>query len=252
MPSKSRTASHSAHLGTATRSRSSHPQKAKHGVLPKLSQREAHLFFTPVLFLSLVVWIVYRMVFKFPVWFDETVGKAIFFGLPVWLYVTVTRSMSVPNTFSLDKLKRGLLLGVAVGGIFGFAASLISAARPGVVVESAMLFSSDEFWWEFFLALCTGFWETLFFFSFVMVVIQEKYKNWALIRQVLVVALIFLVFHVPNMILRFATPQAVLFQVFLMTFFAIGQALLFSREQNSYALTLSHAIWGMVLLVHLT
>lgn len=251
MPSKSKTASRSAQVKTAPRSRHvSRPKKS--AILPRLSQREAHLFFTPVLFLSLVVWIVYRVVFQFPVWFDETIGKAIFFGLPVWLYVTVTRSASVPNTFSLGRLKKGLLLGVAVGGIFGFAGSLISAARPGVVVESALLFSSDAFWWEFFLALCTGFWETLFFFSFVMVVIQEKYKNWALIKQVLVVALIFLVFHVPNMVLRFPSVQAVLFQAFLMTFFAIGQALLFSREQNSYALTLSHAIWGMVLLVHLS
>jgi hypothetical protein len=36
----------------------------------------------------------------------------------------------------------------------------------------------------------------------------------------------------------------------LLALFALGQTLLFYRWRNLYALTLSHAIWGTVLLLH--
>ncbi len=187
--------------------------------------------------------------FNFPVWFDEIIGKAIFFGLPVWLYITLTGSDSVIKSFSPEKLKSGLLLGVAVGGIFGFVFSILSIIQNGSVVEAVSLFDSNIFWYEFILALFTAFWETLLFFSFVMTSIQEKFKNWSMLSQVVLVALIFLVFHIPNIILRYDIAS-VLPQIFILFLFAIGQGFLFYSRKNSFALILSHAIWGMVLLVH--
>lgn len=209
----------------------------------------SHVAFFPVLAVVLVCWYIYRLLFNFPVWFDETVGKAIFFGFPVWLYVTITASKSIPETFSLPKLKPGLLLGIAVGGIFGFVMSILSLSQRGGVVQAVWLFESPEFWREFFLALLTGFWETLLFYSFVLTVILEKFKNWPMVTQVLLAAVIFLVFHVPNTVLRF-DAAAVGGQVFILFLFAIGQGFLFAARRNAYALVLSHAIWGMVLLVH--
>ncbi len=208
-----------------------------------------HVAFFPVILVVLLSWFAYRILFNFPVWFDETVGKAIFFGLPVWLYVTITATNSIPDSFSLPKLKPGLLLGVAVGGIFGFVMSILSLAQRGGVVQAVWLFESPEFWREFFLALMTGFWETLLFFSFALTVIIEKFKNWPMVTQVLLAAVIFLVFHVPNTVLRF-DAAAVGGQVFILFLFAIGQGFLFAARRNAYALVLSHAIWGMVLLVH--
>ena len=117
------------------------------------------------------------------------------------------------------------------------------------MVQAVSLFDSNMFWYEFVLALFTAFWETLLFFSFIMTVIQKKFKSWSMVSQVFLVALIFLVFHIPNTILRFDLAL-VLPQIFILLLFAIGQGFLFYSRKNSFALVLSHAIWGMVLLVH--
>lgn len=205
--------------------------------------------FYPLLFLTLILWIVYRAIFKFPIWFDESIGKAIFFGFPVWLYLSMTQSKQIVESMLPKKLYKGLLIGLAVGGLFGFVGSIIQIFVRGNGVENVALFTTNIFWWEFFLAMLTGFWESMFFFGWIMTVILIKYKDKPLLMQVLLVALIFMVFHLPNTILRFDLVM-VLPQAFLMFLFGIGQALLFYRWKNVYALTISHAIWGMVLLMH--
>lgn len=205
--------------------------------------------FLPMIGMCLLLWFFYRSLFTFPVWFDELVGKALFFGLPVWLYVMVTGTQKITDTLRSSLFKRGLSLGLAVGGVLGFAASLLAIYQRGGGVQPAALFAADGFWWEFFLALLTGFWETLFFFSFVMIALQDTWKHWPLLKQVVIVAAVFVVFHLPNAILRFSGP-AIMYQAILLFLFAIGQGFLFAREKNAYALILSHAIWGMVLLVH--
>jgi hypothetical protein len=208
-----------------------------------------HIAFFPLLFLVFIIWCVYRRLFQYPVWFDETIGKAIFFGLPVFLYASLTRSKSIVDTVDPKYVQPGLWLGLAVGGIFGFAGALASLIKSGVIIQAAPLFILDSFWWEFTLALFTGFWESLFFFSWIMIVIMEKFKNWPFLNQSLLTAVIFLAFHVPNTLLRFPL-QHVAPQLALLFFFGLGQALIFTRAKNIYTLTLSHAIWGMVLLIH--
>ena len=82
-----------------------------------------------------------------------------------------------------------------------------------------------------------------------MTITQEKYRRWPLLNQVLLVSFIFLLFHIPNALLRF-DMSLVAGQLFLLFFFGLGQAYLFARTRNLYSLMLSQAIWGMVLLVH--
>jgi hypothetical protein len=217
-----------------------------------VQSRQSHSAFFPLLLLVLMIWVLYRSLFHFPVWFDETIGKAIFLGLPVSLYISLANAQEIRKTYTLDRFYRGLFLGVAVGGIFGFAATLTTFFSRGVLIQSAPLFTSNAFWWEFFLALMTGFWESLFFFCWVMVIIQEKYRHWGLFTQVLLVAAVFVIFHIPNTLLRASSMGIVVNQVILLSIFAIGQALFFTRTKNLYALAISQAIWGMVLLVHTT
>lgn len=208
-----------------------------------------HIAFYPLLVLTLIVWFIYRRLFIFPVWFDETIGKAIFFGLPVWLYATTVNARSLIDTFASNKIKPGLLLGIAIGGIFGFSSALLAAFKGGGAVTAAQLFSTNAFWWEFFLSLMTGFWESLFFFSWIMTAVMEKHVKWPLMNQILLVASIFLVFHIPNTLLRFGAYESSVVLA-LLFFFAVGQGYVFSRWRNLYALAVTHAVWGMVLLVH--
>lgn len=213
-------------------------------------RREDKTLFFFVLSLTFILWLIFRLVLPpFPVWFDETVGKALFFGLPVWLYLTATQDRLVWKTFAWDKFESGFLLGVAFGGIYGFVTSIIFLLMQGGQVQPVQLFASPQFWNEFMLALFTGFWETLLFFSLTQTMIEKFFPKWSVTQQVLLVTAIFVAFHLPNMVLR-ADALAVAWQVVLLTSFAAGQSLIFSQTKNSYALILSQAFWGMVLLTH--
>ncbi len=210
--------------------------------------RTHHQAFIPILLLSLLLWVFYRSIFSFSVLFDETIGKAVFFALPVLLYVSLSGSGQILDSLALRKLPQGLLLGIAFGGLLGFAAALVAAvSRGGVVLLPYYL--ADWFWWEFFLAVLTGFFETLFFYSFVMTVVLHKFKRWSFWRQINFTALIFLIFHLPNIFLRF-DPSSAFLQIMLLFAFAVGQALLFYHRRNAYVLIMTQAIWGMVLLIN--
>lgn len=208
-----------------------------------------HQLFFPLVILVGIMWFLYRSLFNFPVWFDEVIGKAIFFGLPVWVYVNITGFRPIIDSFRLKKLQPGLLKGLILGAVFGLATIFIRFVIIGYQIQPLLIFFADQFWWEMFLALFTAFWETIFFFSFVMTVIQDRFVNWSLLKQIVLVTLIFLLFHIPNAFLRFD-----LMMVFpllsLLTMFSIGQALIFSQNQNGYLLVMSHTIWGMVLLIY--
>ena len=208
-----------------------------------------HVLFFPLLVVAVIAWYAYRWLFSFPVWFDETLGKAFFFGLPVWFYTVVSKRKDVLEPLRFSIFQQGLLLGVALGGLYGFITSTMSLLQSGGVVESAQLFQSTQFWYEFALALFTGFWETLFFYCFVAMVVFDKYKKVSLVWQMALIVIIFLIFHLPNAFLRFS-PALVMSQILLLFLFSLGQALVFYRWRNAYALMLSHAIWGLVLLFH--
>ena len=209
----------------------------------------SHIVFYPIVALTLLLWVLYRTLFTFPVWFDETLGKAIFFGLPVWLYITVAGSQQITDSLAPRKFQQGILHGLAIGGVFGFITSIMAVLAGSGQVQAAGLFNSSRFWMEFVLALFTAFWETLLFFSFFLTVIQEKYRNWSDWQQVMFSAALFMIFHLPNILLRLS-GTAIVVQILLLFLFALGQSFLFVGRRNAYTLILTHAIWGMVLLTH--
>ncbi len=195
------------------------------------------------------MWILYRSLFSFPVIFDETLGKGLFFGLPIWIYLSAANQTNIIESLSLAKLKSGLLKGLAIGGVFGFVGVLLSSFIRPSPVSSAVLFGSNQFWWEFLLALFTAFWESIFFFGFIQTVLENEYNQLELYQVVSLSILLFLTFHVPNSILRY---QGVMIgqHICLMTLFALGQSILFYSLRNIYTIVLTHAIWGMILLIH--
>lgn len=210
---------------------------------------DKHEAFLPVLLLTFFLWFFYRTIFQFSVWFDESIGKFVFFALPVLLYVSISGSKEILETFSFKKIKPGLLLGLAIGGVFGFSGAILGVLSRGGSVSIIPYHSADWFWKEMFLAILTGFWETLFFYSFVMVVIDEKFNYFSLAKKVGLVASIFLIFHLPNIFARFSLA-AIFLQILLLFTFACGQALIFYKRRNAYMLVLVQAIWGMVLLIN--
>jgi hypothetical protein len=212
-------------------------------------KHKIHDLFLPLITLTLILWFLYRRLFIFPVWFDESIGKAVFFGLPVWLYITTTGFRPILESMSMPKLKPGLLRGLAVGGLFGFVTLFFRLWQKQAEIIFVPVYFADGFWWEALLALLTAFWETLFFFGFVMTVIRDRFEDWKLAKQVTATVTIFMLFHIPNIFLRFSSGQIVM-TLLLLTLFATGQALLFARQRNAYTLMLSHTLWGLSLLIY--
>ena len=215
---------------------------------PKTTNESKTVFISIVL-LTLILWFLYREIFSFPVLFDETIGKLIFFGLPVWIYVNTTSGNLILKSLSASKLFAGLFKGLVFGGIFGFTAVILAAISHGGPIIAVPLFVADQFWLELLQAALTAFWESLFFFAFVHTVLGSLFTDLSLSKQLFLVALIFLVFHIPNIVLRF-TGTAVVVQTLLMFSFGVGQSLLYEKNRNFYLLIMTHTIWGLVLLLH--
>jgi hypothetical protein len=223
-------------------------KKFKNAISPSKARVLTHKTFAPMVLITIVLWFLYRSLFAFPVWFDETIGKAVFFGMPVWAYISITGFRPIIDSFRLDKIRPGMLQGLAIGGIFGFITLFIRLLQGNSSLQSVMIFVDNNFWWEMLLAFFTAFWESLFFFSFVMSVVQDRFVRWSLAKKVTLVTTIFMLFHIPNTFLRFELIS-VLPILLLLTLFAIGQGLLYANKQNGYLLVMTHTIWGMALLV---
>ena len=206
------------------------------------------IVFVSLVLLSLILWIFYRLIFDFPIIFDETIGKAIFFGLPILIYVNVNRDKNVVKTISLNKIFPGLLRGLAFGGLFGFFAIIVALIRSGRNLVAAPLFVVDQFWWESLLALLTAFWESLFFFGFMQTILGTVFKKIKPTEQVFIISILFLLFHLPNIALRFTGDAS--FLILLIYLFGLGQAIIFSKEKNVYTLIMTQAIWGLALMIH--
>jgi len=210
-------------------------------------------FFLVQIGFLLLMWTIYRSIFSFDVWFDETFGKAVFYGLPIWVYLSVNKLKAISDSLAIEKLKKGLMFGLAIGGIFGFTGTIAAMIiKKGDVAPASTVFLNTQFWWQFFLAMMTAFWETIFFYSFIMNVLIKKCKKLSVLSVTMFAAVIFLIFHLPNIILRSPNLSSVTFQIYLMFLFGFGQALLFQATRNAYSLIISHAIWGMVMFIHLS
>ena len=195
-----------------------------------------------------MIWLLYRTFFTMPEWFDEVIAKAAVFGLPALLYARSIKNGSEKLGLSSKRFWSGMYMGLFVGGVYGFV-GVLRALTSGVHVEPALLFTSSGFWYQFFLATMTAWWESLFFFGFLMNAVQEEYR---LPEAVAVVAatILFIVFHAPLRIMLEGASTLAASQLALLGIFAAGQAILFLRTKSIFSVTLSHALWGMVLVIY--
>lgn len=196
---------------------------------------------------SFVALVLYRGLFNLPVWFDEIVAKAFIFGLPVLVYAVASRQKSLSFGMEPGRFWLGAYLGLALGGSFGFVAMLASAVKTGGPILIPNLFLAKDFWWAFFLALGTAWWESLFFYGLNLNVLQTAYKNeW---RANLMATGLFVLFHAPILVLRGSVAGAIV-PLFLLALFAFGQGVIYLRFRSLMAMIVSHAFWGMALLVY--
>lgn len=197
--------------------------------------------------LSFLALVGYRLVFSYPVWFDEIFAKALILGAPFLFYVLLARRSA--GSFGMDPKRfwLGLYLGLALGGSFGFVAMLASAVKTGGQVLIPNLFDAMDFWEVFFLALMTAWWESLFFYGFALnVFIAERKGEWIAALKTMA---LFVVFHAPILIIRGSLVGSIV-PLLLLALFALGQAVIYIRYRSLISVVVSHAFWGMALLVY--
>lgn len=198
----------------------------------------------------LLVWVGYRSFFQgLPVWFDEGVAKALIFGVPVVWFASQSRFIANELGLNEDQFLPGMFLGIAVGGLYGFAGLLIQVAAGQEVVEGA-LFASTGFWWLAFLALLTAWWESLFFFGLPVQYVRSIAPWFSETLLAVFVIGIFLLFHAPLRVLTTGVQPQFLIQMGLLALFAVGQFIFYMRTKNMYALILSHMLWGLVIEIY--
>lgn len=204
------------------------------------------LLFSQLIAGSFILLLLYRLVFHLPVWVDEVIVKAFIFGAPVWIFATVSRWKSEEFGLYPRAFWSGAFSGLAIGGMFGFLALLSSALRRGAVFIPS-IFSSDRFWVEFSLAFATAWWESLFFYGLILSFLHKTYRNeWI---ATVVTTLLFILFHAPLLLLRLGVANTIV-PLFLLSLFSFGQAIVFLRTKSIATCVVSHAFWGMALLVY--
>lgn len=209
-------------------------------------QKNADSLFISLVVFSFIALFLYRFLITAPIWFDEVLFKAIIFGAPLWIFALKIRRGASFFHFERKHFWVGAFNGLAIGGIFGFLGLFSGAIEKGSVFIP-YLFSSSKFWGTFGLAFATAWWESLFFYGLVLSYLAYKYKNeWI---STILATLVFLLFHAPVLILRSGFSGS-LQPLLLLTFFAFGQAILFLRTKSVSSVIVSHAFWGMVLLVY--
>lgn len=197
----------------------------------------------------LLVWIAYRGLTNFPVWLDEGVAKAIIFGIPVFWFAARSRFVAREIGLDIEKLIPGLYLGIAIGGLYGFAAILVEVLQGREVVQAAF-YLSNEFWWMAFLAFLTAWWESLFFFGLPIQYIRSA-ASWMSENLIAIfVIVLFLLFHAPLRLIVAGASPGFLVQMGVLTLFVIGQYVVYQRTKNMYALVLSHLFWGLVIEIY--
>ncbi|MEP7166962.1 MAG: CPBP family glutamic-type intramembrane protease [Candidatus Woesebacteria bacterium] len=208
--------------------------------------KDSHYLFWMLVLLSFFSLVVYRFTVHAPIWFDEIIFKALIFGAPVWIYALLTKKK--PSFFGLEASTFwvGAFNGLAIGGLLSFIAIVTYSFRKQTMMIPG-LFSSGVFWNEFGLAFATAWWESLFFYGLILPVVRAKCKDD--LNALAFVSVIFLLFHMPNLVLKVGLMGS--FQpLLLLTAFAFGQGIIFLRTKSVATVVVSHAFWGMALLVY--
>lgn len=212
----------------------------------KLSPAKLQVFFVSVVCCSFISLLLYRAFARQPVWFDEIFFKGIIFGGPLWAYMRYSKKSTAFFGLESRQFWSGAFQGLAIGGLFAFVALVSSAVGNGAVFIPN-LFTASRFWSEFGLAFMTAWWESLFFYGLILPILDEQFHNeW--ISSALT-TLLFVLFHAPVLLLRSGFSGA-LSPLLLLAFFAFGQAILFLRTRSISSVVVSHAFWGMALLVY--
>ena len=200
----------------------------------------------------LVVWGFYRVLFRFPVWVEEFVLKPLVFVIPVFLKVRREEDSWKKRLGSLGiswkNLFAALAFGLSLGVFYLFVGRLGQFFRFGGIVSNPYGSPLGNPILVLTLAFATAISEELAFMGYLLPRLQRVWKDeW---KSATSVALLFAAIHMPILIFSYRYPASLVVGQFLLTFvLGFGNSVLMLRLKNVAAPILSHALWGMAVLL---
>lgn len=199
----------------------------------------------------LLIWCVYRAVFKFPEWTDEFIAKPLVFVAPVLWYVLVKEKRKLDSLgLTTKNIFNSVYIGLGFGLVFAIEGLMAHMMKYGKFEVMPIAAFHTYGFFLIVISLATAFTEELLSRGFVFNRIYEKTKN--LPYAATIGALMFVALHVPIL----ATSNQ-LHGVTLILFFvtdvilALANSLLFSTTNSLVAPILVHLFWNMTVALYL-
>ncbi|OGV90960.1 hypothetical protein A3A66_03555 [Microgenomates group bacterium RIFCSPLOWO2_01_FULL_46_13] len=189
-----------------------------------------------------LIWGLYRLLFRFPVFIEEIFLKGIVFGLPI-IYLTLREDHRLTTLgLELNRTPRAIFWGVSLGVLLIGVNQLTLLVKPSPLATPPLTASSSlaNF---FILALITAFWEQLVFAGYFLSRLSKLFKSeWSI---VVVTGALFTTLHLPALIVADIPASQVAIQLFLIFILGISANIVMLRTQNLLAPMLTQALWGV-------
>lgn len=193
----------------------------------------------------LLVWGLYRFLFRLPEYIEEIVLKPIIWLGPVMWYLYKEKTNLSSVGWSVKNLFKNVYLGIGWGVVFGFLGILthLFKYRGFSFLKTVSLATPDLFLIAFGLSFITAISEETVFRGFLFNRLWQVFSDEWLAN--LISALAWVLIHVPVgiFILHYSPPQMFVF-LGLNFIFGVGAAFVFARTRTVVAPILLHVLWG--------
>jgi len=201
----------------------------------------------------LLVWGFYRLLFRLPEWVEELFLKPVVWLLPVARRVVKEEHESIKARLAsvgvtTKNLGAAVALGLALGVFYLFVGRIGMMARSGQVSAPNLGGMANSPILIIVLALATAIAEQLVFMGYILPRLVEVWQHeW---RAAITTAVLFGIVHLPILIFGYQLPlQAVAGQFVLVLLLGLGNSMVMLRVKNVVTPILSHALWGLAVLL---
>lgn len=193
-----------------------------------------------------VLWGLYRLLFRFPVFIEELLFKPFVFLPPILSVLAGEGRGKVWRSFGFSRagLALAIYYGLTLGVVYLLAVRLGSLIFSGQTPVWNLLVSPGEFLEMMLISLFTAGWEQILFSGFLLLRFTDAIGDeWA---SASLVALLFTLLHLPILFLESGgTYLVMVIELALFFLVGFGNAVLMLRTRNILAPILSHSFWGI-------
>lgn len=192
----------------------------------------------------LLVWGLYRFLFKLPENVEELILKPIIWLVSLaWVVFKLEKKPLSSLGLSSKGIFKSLYLGIGLGLVFALEAFLVNIAKYGRLSLPEISYSGGEFVVAFLVSVVTAFCEELAFRGFIF---NRLFGVWKKEWQTnLVVSFLFTLIHLPITIFVLHYSLGQLLSYGLIVFiYSLGAGFVFARTQTVTGSTLLHIFWS--------